>query len=83
MLGYFSVIPKSRRALDVVTFHGSVMGVDRQKGTEVLLWCATPECPCWQTRRWRDWFRLNLDVVLGSSVPSVQDEVNRAQSIIV
>ena len=83
MLGYFHITPKSPSALQIVNIHGSVMGVDRQKGTDVLLWCATPTCPCWTTRRYRNWFRLNLDVVLGASVPldSVQAELAAAVPI--
>lgn len=69
MIGYFNVVPKSRTALDAVTRHGSVMGVDQQKGNEVLVFCATPTCSCWSNpQRWRQWMRLHSDVTLGASV---------------
>jgi hypothetical protein len=85
VLGYFHIIPKSRSALDALARHGDVMGVDRQKGAEVLLWCATPTCPCWVPGnfRYRNWFRLHLDVELGSSVvmSAITDEINQATSV--
>lgn len=85
MIGYYHIIPRSPAALDIVAFHGSVMGVDKQDHTEVLLWCATPTCSCWQKRRYRAWFRLGYDVQLGSPVrqqttQEVQDELNSATS---
>ncbi len=71
MLGYYHITPKSQSALKIVSIHGAVMGVDKQRSTEVLLWCATPTCECWKqgNRRYRAWFRLNHDVVLGNPVP--------------
>ncbi len=89
MIGFFNIVPKSQAALQIVNIHGGVMGVDKQQRNEVLLWCATPTCPCWSTRRWRGWFKLNTDVVLGTSVAmaditlaEVNKEINDATSVV-
>ncbi len=87
MIGYYRIQPKSQTALKIISIHGDVMGVDVQRSNEVLLWCATPTCKCWATRRYRNWFKLNIDVVLGNAVPqptppeTVQAELDTATSI--
>lgn len=84
MIGYYHIKPKSPVAMDAIVRHGDIMGVDKQDRDEVLLWCATPTCPCWKTHRYRKWFRLHYDVILGSEVTNmaaIEEDLNRAVSV--
>lgn len=84
MIAYYRIQPRTAVAMDAVVQHGDVMGMDKQDRDQVLLWCATPTCPCWKTKRYRRWFRLNHDVKLGGEVAmkEVEDSINGSVSVI-
>ena len=84
MIAYYRIQPKSPVAFDAVVQHGDVMGMDKQDHDQVLLWCATPNCRCWNTKRYRRWFRLGYDLELRGQVAmkEVQNELNGSVSVI-
>lgn len=84
MIAYYRIKPRTAVAMDAVVQHGDVMGMDKQDHDQVLLWCATPDCPCWKTKRYRRWFRLDYDIKLGGEVAMVEVEnaLNGSVSVI-